>query len=121
MQRRTLRKVSRSSQLSTLLRAIVKSSEGLSNPEVSEVLGNSSRAAPFVSLNTLPWPVTNDPLSASRRQDWAPLNVRLVLQWRSIELHLLELPVLLGVSFLSQAAHALLSELRCILHRLDDV
>ena len=41
-QRRTLRKVSRSPQLSTLLKAIAGSSEGLSNPEVSEVLGNDS-------------------------------------------------------------------------------
>ena len=42
MQRRTLRKVSRSPQLSTLLKAIAESSEGLSNPEVSEVLRNDS-------------------------------------------------------------------------------
>jgi len=42
MQRRTLRKVSRSPQLSTLLKAIAESSEGLSNPEVGEVLGNDS-------------------------------------------------------------------------------
>jgi len=41
-QRRTLRKVSRSPQLSTLLKAIAGSSEGLSNPEVGEVLGNDS-------------------------------------------------------------------------------
>jgi len=41
-QRRTLRKVSRSPQLSTLLKAIAGSSEGLSNPEVSEVLRNDS-------------------------------------------------------------------------------
>ncbi len=42
MQRRTLRKVSRSPQLSTLLKATAGNSEGLSNPEVSEVLGNDS-------------------------------------------------------------------------------
>jgi hypothetical protein len=42
MQRRTLRKVSRSPQLSTLLKAIADSSEGVSNPEVGEVLGNDS-------------------------------------------------------------------------------
>ena len=42
MQRRTLRKVSHSPHLMTLLEAIAKSSEGLSNPEVSEALGNNS-------------------------------------------------------------------------------
>src|SRR5713226_1054954 len=42
MQRRTLRKLSHSPQLSTLLKAIADSSEGLSNPEVGEVLGNNS-------------------------------------------------------------------------------
>jgi len=42
MQRRTLRKVSRSPNLVALLAAMTKSKDGLSNPEVSEVLGNNS-------------------------------------------------------------------------------
>ncbi len=42
MQRRTLRKVSRSPHLMMLLKAVARSSDGLSNPEVSEVLGNNS-------------------------------------------------------------------------------
>ena len=42
MQRRTLRKVSHAPHLMTLLEAIAKRSDGLSNPEVSETLGNNS-------------------------------------------------------------------------------
>ena len=41
-QRRILTRVARSPELSTLLKALATSSEGLSNPEVGELLGNKA-------------------------------------------------------------------------------